>query len=163
MRDVEIRAFLPGADAGRVFDRLVEFEQYEELVDVVRSVQVLSPPGADPMISRWEVYFRNSILTWTEADTLQRSALRIDFDQIEGDFDEFSGSWVLTPQEGGAALRFACAFDFGVPSLASIIDPVAERVLTETIQVILRRLFTVVDFPDGALIATVTEPSPEKS
>jgi ribosome-associated toxin RatA of RatAB toxin-antitoxin module len=154
MRQVEIRAFLPGGDAGVVFDRLAEFERYPHLVDVVRSVRLVSPPGSQPVISRWEVYFRNGILAWTEADQLRRSDLTIEFDQLEGDFDEFSGSWVLTAQDGGVALVFACAFDFGVPSLASIIDPVAERVLTETIQLILRGLFTVVEFPDGELAVT---------
>lgn len=156
MRRVEIRAFLPGSDAGVVFDRLAKFERYPDLVDVVRSVQIVSPPGSQPVISRWEVYFRNGILAWTEADQLRRSDLTIEFDQVEGDFDEFSGSWVLTGRDDGAALVFACAFDFGVPSLASIIDPVAERVLTETIQLILRGLFAVVEFPAGELVVTDT-------
>ena len=39
---------------------------------------------------------------------------------------------------------FTADFDFGVPSLASIIDPVAERVLVETITEILRGLFGTV-------------------
>ncbi|MEU2611677.1 SRPBCC family protein [Micromonospora sp. NPDC007271] len=152
MRDVEIRAFLPAADAGTVFDRLIEFERYPELVDVVRSVVILSPPGAQPMVSCWEVYFRNGILAWTEADRLRRDDLTIEFEQTDGDFDEFSGSWVLEPRDGGVALTFAAAFDFGVPTLASIIDPVAERVLAETIQLVLRGLFGPVEFPGGSVL-----------
>jgi len=149
MRNVEIHALLPDTDAGTVFDRLVEFERYPDLVDVVRAVTVLSAPGDDPMVSSWEVLFRNGILAWTEADRLRRDALTIEFEQTDGDFDEFRGSWVLEPRGTGVALAFRAAFDFGVPSLASIIDPVAERVLTETIQLVVRGLFGTVEFADG--------------
>lgn len=151
MRDVEIRAFLPAAEATQVFDTLVEFDRYPDLVDVVRSVTILSPPGAQPMLSEWEVYFRNGILRWTEADRLRRDDGAIDFEQTDGDFEEFSGTWSLTQRTDGVAVRFAAQFDFGVPSLTSIIDPVAERVLTETIQLVLRGLFARVEFPDGQL------------
>jgi len=152
MRHIEMRAFLPGAQATAIFDTLVEFERYPELVDVVRSVEIHSRPADGPMVSTWQVYFRNGILTWTEADRLRREDHTIEFEQIEGDFDEFSGAWTLEQRDDGVDLAFAASFDFGVPSLASIIDPVAERVLTETIQLILRGLFTAVEFPAGSLV-----------
>src|SRR6266568_1000518 len=120
MRDVEVTGFLPAGNARQVFDTLVEFERYPDLVEVVKSVEILSPPGAAPMVSRWVVYFRNGTLSWTEADRLDRDAGTIDFVQTDG--------------------------DFGVPTLAAIIDPVAERVLVETIQLILRALLPAVEF-----------------
>jgi ribosome-associated toxin RatA of RatAB toxin-antitoxin module len=141
MRHVEVRALLPAADAGTAFDTLVDFPRYPTLVDVVRSVTIRSRPGETPMVSSWEVYFRNGILSWTEADHLRRDALRIDFETTEGDFEEFTGSWTLHQRGDAVEVVFAADFDFGVPSLASIVDPVAERVLTETIQLILGGLF----------------------
>ncbi len=146
MRDVEVTGFLPAGNARQVFDTLVEFERYPDLVEVVKSVEILSPPGAVPMVSRWVVYFRNGTLSWTEADRLDRDAGTIDFVQTDGDFDEFSGRWALTHRPDGVALLFSAAFDFGVPTLAAIIDPVAERVLVETIQLILRALLPAVEF-----------------
>ncbi len=146
MRDVEVTGFLPAGNARQVFDTLVEFERYPDLVEVVKSVEILSPPGAVPMVSRWVVYFRNGTLSWTEADRLDRDAGTIDFVQTDGDFDEFSGRWALTHRLDGVALLFSAAFDFGVPTLAAIIDPVAERVLVETIQLILRALLPAVEF-----------------
>ena len=154
MRHVDVHAFLPGARAGEVFDTLTEFERYPSLVGVVRSVRILERPAEGPLSSAWEVYFRNGVLSWTEADWLRRDQLRIDFEQTDGDFDEFSGAWELTERDGGVAVLFSADFDFGIPSLASIIDPVAQRVLTETIQLILRGLFDTVDFPDGELVVT---------
>jgi ribosome-associated toxin RatA of RatAB toxin-antitoxin module len=147
MRRVQFQAFIPDADAGRVFDTISQFERYPELVEVVRSVTVGTREADGQLLSTWEVFFRNGILTWTEADWLRKDALTIDFIQTEGDFDSMSGSWILDQKDTGTRIIFASEFDFGIPSLASIIDPVAERVLTETIQLILRRLFTTVEFP----------------
>lgn len=153
MRHVEINAFVPEAKAEEVFDILSDFARYPELVEVVKAVTVARRESDGALLSTWEVYFRNGVLKWTEADWLRRDELRIDFEQTDGDFDELSGSWVLDVRDGGVGVVFIQDFDFGIPSLASIIDPVAERVLTETIQLILKRLFPDVTFPAGTLTA----------
>lgn len=147
MRHVEITAVLPAADLPTAFDTISDFARYPLLVpDVVRSVVVAPVVRGEPVVSAWEVYFRNGILTWTETDWLHPETATIDFSQTEGDFEAFSGGWRLTPLGDGKGVHveFVADFDFGVPSLASIIDPVAERVLTETIIAILRGLFDVV-------------------
>lgn len=140
MRHVEIRAFIRGLSPDTVFDTLADFRHYTELVDVVRSVDVQRQPDGT-VLSSWVVEFRNGLLRWTEQDWFRREALRLDFQQIEGDFDEFSGGWVLEPAADGVHAALIADFDFGVPSLASIIEPVAERVLTDVTQQILVGLF----------------------
>lgn len=152
MRRVEIQAMVQGAEAGQVFDRLSEFERYPALVEVVRSVTVGRREPDGQLLSTWEVYFRNGILTWTEADWLRRDELRLDFAQTEGDFDTMTGAWVLEQRGDAVSVVFTSDFDFGIPTLASIIDPVAERVLSETIQLILVRLFENVEFPSGPVV-----------
>lgn len=123
-----------------VFDRITAFERYPELVDTVRQVTVRRDDALRPE-SDWEVLFRHGLLCWTEVDTLDRAGLRVDFDQLEGDFDVFRGVWQLAAADGGTSVRFDADFDFGVPSLETIIDPVAVRVLTETIQRTVAGLF----------------------
>lgn len=140
MRHVEIRAFIRGLSADAVFDTLADFRHYTELVDVVRSVEVIPQPDGT-VHSDWVVEFRNGLLRWTEQDWFRRDALRLDFKQIEGDFDEFYGGWVLVPETDGVRAALIADFDFGVPSLASIVEPVAERVLTDVTQQILVGLF----------------------
>lgn len=140
MRSVELDHSGTGLTPEEAYDRIRDFARYPELVDVVRSVTVRqSAPGA-PVVSDWEVDFRNGVLTWTEQDVFDDTALRISFRQEEGDFESFEGSWQVESAPGGARVRFGAAFDFGLPSLAGIIDPVAERVLRETVEHILRAL-----------------------
>jgi ribosome-associated toxin RatA of RatAB toxin-antitoxin module len=149
MRSVEIIAVVPEIDLGTAFATISDFGRYPALVpDVVRSVTVEPAGPGEPVVSAWEVFFRNGILSWTEVDVLHPETATIDFEQTVGDFEEFSGGWRLTPFVGsgtaGVRVVFAAEFDFGVPSLASIVDPVAERVLVETITEILRGLFGTV-------------------
>ncbi len=140
MRHVEVHAFIRDVDADTVFDTLADFTHYARLVDVVRSVE-LDRPADGPARSSWVVEFRSGLLRWTEEDWFRRDELRLDFNQTEGDFEEFYGGWVLEPEPGGVKTALIADFDFGVPSLASIVEPVAERVLTEVTQLILLGLF----------------------
>src|SRR4051812_32886617 len=140
MRHVEVHAFIRGVDASAVFHTLADFNHYPRLVDVVQSVELERPPHGTAH-SRWVVEFRNGLLRWTEEDWVRKEELRLDFEQVEGDFGESYGGRILTAWREGVEAALMADFDFGVPSLASIVEPVAERVLTEVTQHILLGLF----------------------
>lgn len=152
MRHVETRAFVRDVDVDVVFDTLADFNHYANLVDIVRSVE-LDRPADGQASSTWVVEFRNGLLRWTEDDWFRRDELHLDFNQTDGDFEEFYGGWELTPSPEGVGVALICDFDFGVPSLASIVEPVGARVLTDVAQSILLGLFgDRVEFPEGAVI-----------
>ncbi|MEU0108424.1 SRPBCC family protein [Streptomyces sp. NPDC006251] len=141
MQSVTIDALIHNRAAAEVFDTVSDFARYPALVEAVRAVRVDPPTTDGALPSHWEVYFRNGILRWSESDRLDRENLTITFEQTEGDFDVFRGEWILTADGEDTVLSFRSEFDFGVPSLASIIDPVAIRVLTENMEFILLGLF----------------------
>jgi ribosome-associated toxin RatA of RatAB toxin-antitoxin module len=155
MRHVTLQARVPAASPRACFDRISDFARYPELVDVVRSVTVhpASPDGREH--SDWEVYFRNGILRWSEADLKDDGSHSITFEQTEGDFDSFSGSWSIGAADDGCAVTFETDFDFGIPSLAGILDPIAERVFKETIARVLAGLFGTVRVVGDPKIAQV--------
>ncbi|GGO90678.1 type II toxin-antitoxin system RatA family toxin [Wenjunlia tyrosinilytica] len=140
MRSAELTVRVDDVEPGAAFDTIKDFSRYPELSDVVRSVTVHEVSENEEQ-SDWEVYFRNGILTWTEADRFDRPGLLIEFSQVDGDFADFSGTWKVTPDGTGCLIGFAAEFDFGIPSLAGILDPVAERVLKETIARVVISLF----------------------
>ncbi|MEW2164644.1 SRPBCC family protein [Streptomyces sp. NPDC007084] len=143
------------------FDRVKDFAVYPRLSSVVRSVTVRQPEPAAPgeaaeEHSDWEVYFRNGILRWSETDTFDRAALTIAFTQTDGDFAEFSGTWRVRPDGEDSLIDFHTEFDFGIPSLAGILDPVAERVFRETIGLVVTSLFARAEVEgDEALVRAV--------
>ncbi|WP_306317505.1 MULTISPECIES: type II toxin-antitoxin system RatA family toxin [unclassified Streptomyces] len=140
MRSVHVALAVRETDPGAVFDRVRRFAAYPELVPVVRAVTV-HEVSAEEETSDWEVYFRNGILSWTEEDRFDRDELSIVFSQLDGDFESFTGSWRVSRLGSGCRVDFDAEFDFGIPSLAGILDPVAVRVFKETIARIVDSLF----------------------
>ncbi|MEV8394268.1 MULTISPECIES: SRPBCC family protein [unclassified Streptomyces] len=158
MRSVHVRVRVHGVAAEAAFDQVGAFSRYSEFTEVIRSVTSRRESGTEE-VSDWEVYFRNGILCWTEADRFDRDALTIAFEQIDGDFAEFAGVWRLVADGDDCVVDFSAEFDFGIPSLAGILDPVAERVFKETIARVVISLFagnaSVVD--DEAVARAVAE------
>ncbi|KAA0942490.1 type II toxin-antitoxin system RatA family toxin [Streptomyces apricus] len=148
MRSVHVAVELPGVSPAAGYGQVKQFARYPELVPVVRAVTVHdgstdagAGDGSGEETSDWEVYFRNGILRWTESDRFDPADLAIAFTQLDGDFEEFEGEWRISQRPGGCLVDFRAGFDFGIPSLAGILDPVAERVIKETIARVVIGLF----------------------
>ncbi|MFI6701070.1 type II toxin-antitoxin system RatA family toxin [Streptomyces sp. NPDC050509] len=140
MRSVQVIIRVHDVDAAAAFERVGAFNRYAELSDVIRSVTSRQVNGTEE-VSDWDVYFRNGILSWSETDLFDRDNLTITFEQIDGDFAEFAGVWRLTADGQDCLVDFSAEFDFGIPSLAGILDPVAERVFKETIARVVISIF----------------------
>ncbi|MCL2533721.1 MAG: SRPBCC family protein [Nocardiaceae bacterium] len=124
------------------YARISDFARYPELTDTVLALD-LEPAQADgSVISNWLVRFRKGTLRWTERDVLDPVARRIEFAQLTGDFVTMEGSWQCDadPERDGVLIRFETRFDLGIPSLAEILDPVAESTLRNNILRILTGL-----------------------
>jgi ribosome-associated toxin RatA of RatAB toxin-antitoxin module len=135
---VRLTAVSLDLSASEAYAAICDFERYPELTDAVRSVEV-SRRG-DEFRSAWEVNFRNGILRWVKRDTFDDRRLITTFEQLEGDFALFAGRWHAQPADTGCRVTFEAAFDLGIPSLSAILNPVAQRTLALTIDVIVRGL-----------------------
>ncbi|MEW2115110.1 SRPBCC family protein [Streptomyces sp. NPDC005474] len=147
MRDVVVQVVVEERTARQAYELICDFRRYPELTDKVDEV-VVHPPEADGSLrSDWSVIFRNGLMRWSELDRFVPETLTVEFEQIKGDFEIFRGSWVCEEREsedsGGAAVTvvtFRSEFDLGIPSLAEILDPVAESTLRDNILRILEGL-----------------------
>ncbi|MFJ7997458.1 type II toxin-antitoxin system RatA family toxin [Streptomyces sp. NPDC096310] len=140
MRSVQVIVRVHDVAAAAAFERVGAFSRYPELTEVIRSVTSRQVSEKEE-VSDWDVYFRNGILSWSETDLFDRDALTITFEQTDGDFAEFAGVWRLTADGQDCLVDFSAEFDFGIPSLAGILDPVAERVFKETIARVVISIF----------------------
>ena len=139
MRSVNIRAKVR-RNPEETYDSLIDFRSYPQYMASVRKVELLEDLGTS-CISAWEVEFRDGLLRWTERDTFLRERLRIEFTQIDGDLEAFSGSWEVTQAREGSTVTFSSVFDLGIPSLAAFLEPVAQAALEENVAKMLRGLF----------------------
>lgn len=151
MRDIHLRAVLPTDDASLVFKQITDFARYPELSADVRHVE--TRPG-EPQHTDWEVNFRRGIMRWTEREDIDAERLHVDFDQVDGDFADFRGSWQVTPTPAGCEVFFGVAYDFGIESLAGIMDPLAERVIKRAICAVLADVAGTVEVTEGGAALT---------
>ncbi len=149
MRKVVLDAEIFDTDAGTVFENVVQFKRYPELAPHVRATEVTQTRPEPTGASSWELYFRSGLLQWSETERFLREELRIEFEQTDGDFDVFGGFWTLVQQGADVRLHFECDFDFGIESLQGILDPIAERVIKETVAWAIVGLHDRVSFEGG--------------
>ena len=135
MPEVAVTALVRGTCPDAVFAAVAEFAAYPRHTRAVREVVVRS--AGEVVESDWEVTFRNGVLVWTERDEVDPAGRRISFEQTEGDFAAFTGSWLVEPGGEGTTVTFEASFDLGMPSLAPMLDPIAERALVENVRAIL--------------------------
>jgi ribosome-associated toxin RatA of RatAB toxin-antitoxin module len=145
MRHVTVRLNAQDVEPAAAYERIRDFRRYPEVTETVREV-VVHPPGADgTVVSDWTVRFRNGLMRWTERDSFRPDDLTLGFTQLRGDFEVFEGTWRCAPDEHGTVVTFDAAFDLGIPTLADLLDPVAESTLRANIGLIL-----------GGLLGSVT-------
>lgn len=141
MRTLVLDAVVRATAAEIVFDTILRFDRYPQLAPHVRSTTVhQSVPGASGR-SSWELHFRSGLLQWTEREGFLRDELTLTFEQTSGDFDVFSGHWKLRQSGPDTEVHFHADFDFGIPSIEGILDPIAERVIKETVAWVLVGMF----------------------
>lgn len=148
MRLVEAYAIVPTTPAEVVFDGIRRFERYPDLARHVQTTAVLESGDATGR-SSWELHFRSGLLRWTERERFAPGELRLEFEQIEGDFERFAGRWQLQPSDPGTRVYFRAEFDFGIPSMEGILDPIAERVIRETVHAVVVGMFEHVELVDA--------------
>jgi hypothetical protein len=143
MQTVTIESVVTGWRAVDVYERLKDPNVYVECApQQVKAVSIDEVPEPDQAITHWEIFFRNGVLSWSERDFYDDPGTTLRFEQTEGDFDVFHGDWVIEEAgDGEVLLTFKATFDFGVPSLEAIIDPVAIRVLRTAMSRIIGQMF----------------------
>lgn len=139
MRRITISAHLANAAATDVFEALADFERYPDHTDAVRHVTI-QQQTADELVSAWEVNFRNGILKWREHDHLDRNTRTIRFTQLDGDLARWEGAWHVDEHPKGCTVHFTAEFDMGMPTLADMLEPIAERTLRDNITEIITGL-----------------------
>jgi ribosome-associated toxin RatA of RatAB toxin-antitoxin module len=126
--DLDIRAPIE-----RVWDSVVDLESYAESMENVRWARLVESEGEGVRRAAWSVLLKGSILEWEEEEELDHDAHKVVFKQVRGDLEFFDGYWTL--EELGAnetRAHFEVEFEIGIPMLAEMLNPVAQRALEES-------------------------------
>ncbi|MEU6023267.1 SRPBCC family protein [Micromonospora sp. NPDC047134] len=80
--------------------------------------------------SDWVLAFRGGVARWTQRRRVL--ADRIEFEQTDGDFQEYAGHWSATDGPDGCEVEYTVRFRTSVPHFAGAVESAAGRVLTRT-------------------------------
>jgi ribosome-associated toxin RatA of RatAB toxin-antitoxin module len=125
--ELEIRAPID-----RVWNTVIDIERYPETMENVRSASVVEWKDDNERICAWSVTLKGSILEWREVEHLDRDRHFVEFEQLSGDMEIFRGHWLLDQVHAGLTrVTFRVTFEIGIPLLADMLNPVAQRSLRD--------------------------------
>jgi ribosome-associated toxin RatA of RatAB toxin-antitoxin module len=130
------------APADRVWHVVTRVERYPDSMSSVQWVRILAEDGCRRR-SAWSIVLKGAVLRWEEAEHLRHDARVMEFRQLSGDMELFQGAWRLTPLgECRTGVVLSIDFEIGIPLLAEMLNPVAERSLRENCAEMLRGIET---------------------
>ncbi|MBP2664353.1 MAG: hypothetical protein H6Q71_2301 [Firmicutes bacterium] len=114
------------ADRSQIYPILKDMEKYPEFMADLVSVEVIERKD-DTTITKWVSNVDGRIIKWTELDNFDDTNMHISYKQTEGDLKKFQGEWILTPIEGGTEIKLTVDFEFGIPMIAGLLNPILKR------------------------------------
>ena len=114
------------ANAADIYPIIKEMEKCPEFMPDLVSVEVVERED-NATITRWVSNVDGRIIKWTERDDFDDTNMHIRYRQIEGDLRKFEGEWVLTPLSEGTEIKLTVDFEFGIPMIAGLLNPILKK------------------------------------
>ncbi len=138
MPDVQIERAV-NAPLEQVWRAVTDVERYPESMESVRSVRITSVESPERRRIAWSVSLKGSILEWEEDEQLDHDAHTVEFRQLAGDMEWLEGDWrLISTGPATTHVRLQVSFEIGIPLLAEMLNPVAERSFHENCDEMIR-------------------------
>lgn len=124
MPTVEVNQVV-SAPIDAVYRVVTKMEDYPRFMKTIKAIRVLEQ-GEGYTVSDWDARLQGARFHWVEKDLFYPAEYRITYDQIEGDLKVFRGYWQLEAVPEGTRVTLVTEFEFGVPMLSSLLNPVAK-------------------------------------
>ena len=109
-----------------IYPIIKDMTKYPEFMPDLISVDLLESHG-NTTVTRWVSNVDGKTIAWTELDTFDDNAMHISYKQLEGDLRKFEGDWSLTRLEMGTEIKLTVDFEFGVPMIAGLLNPILKK------------------------------------
>ena len=110
----------------KIYPILKDMEKYPGFMTDLVSVKVLERTE-NTTVSKWVSNVGGRIIKWTELDTFDDANMYISYNQIDGDLKKMAGEWILTPTPEGTDIKLSVDFDFGIPMISGLLNPILKR------------------------------------
>jgi len=126
---IEVSTIVSG-ELSHIWDIVQDMEGYPKFMPNLQRVEVLER-GDNSTVSSWVSNVDGRIIKWKERDVFFPDQYRIEYCQVSGDLKKFEGHWQLTPVDGGVKIVLTVDFEFGIPMVATLLNPLLKKKVRE--------------------------------
>lgn len=118
------------APASEIYTLVADMASYPNFMQDVVSVEILEK-GENFDLSHWVTNADGRKIVWTERDDFFPDDWCIKYNQTEGDLQKMTGEWRIIPEGEECLVRLSVDFEFGIPMIAGLLNPLLKRKVRE--------------------------------
>ena len=123
-------------DKNAISQVIQNMEDYPRFMESLVSVTVLER-GKNYDISHWVSNVDGRKIVWTERDDFYPEDFKITYQQTDGDLKKMEGVWELNDEAEGVRVSLTVDFEFGIPMIAGLLNPLLVRKVRENSEAML--------------------------
>ncbi len=123
-------------DKNAIYQVIQNMEDYPRFMESLVSVTVLER-GKNYDISHWVSNVDGRKIVWTERDDFYPEDFKITYQQTDGDLKKMEGVWELNDEAEGVRVSLTVDFEFGIPMIAGLLNPLLVRKVRENSETML--------------------------
>lgn len=127
------------APVDKVYALARDIERFPEFMADVLSVEILEQTP-EHQVSRWSSVIKefNRTIRWTEVDFWDDAAKTCRWEQTEGDFNRYEGSWAFVAEAGGTTIaRLSIDYEYNVPLIGALIQSLVKKKMQTNVEAML--------------------------
>ncbi len=128
-----------GCEKEKIYPIIKDMEKYPAFMKDLVSVEVIDRTETTTT-TKWVSNVDGKIIKWTELDTFDDETMHISYRQLEGDLKRFEGEWILTPTSDGTEIKLTVDFEFGIPMIAGLLNPILKKKVRENSENMLKAI-----------------------
>ncbi|QNO13471.1 SRPBCC family protein [Alkalicella caledoniensis] len=119
-------------DINEIYPIVKDMESYPKFMDSVKSIKVIER-GENSTLTQWKTELKGKPFNWVEKDVFYDEDYKITYELTSGDLKKFEGQWTLTENPEGVKVHLTVDFEFGVPMIASLLNPIAKLIIKQNL------------------------------
>lgn len=123
--------------AESLYHILSDMTVFPSMMKNVESVSI-QERGEGYTLSKWVTRLQGAKFQWVERDEFFPDQYKITYRQVQGDLKTFQGYWQLEEADQLTRVTLVTEFEFGIPMLAALLNPVAKIAIRENAKAMVR-------------------------
>lgn len=121
------------APLAEVYALARDIESFPEFMPDVQEVRILEQSADGRQVSQWVGIVKEfkRTIQWTEEDYWDDATHTCTFQQTEGDFGLYRGTWTFAEAAGGTTVVLTLEYEYDVPLIGNLIKGLLHRKMQE--------------------------------